>query len=115
MNEQQPIVDDPNAVAEAIEAAHRQVPLSIGTREQTLPDGPDGRMTYENWVHPLKHVPNLALRAGSWLIAYREPDELYHAEAGPSFGKRIYPFEVKGFIASASLDLEPVLVGDADE
>jgi len=49
-------------------------------------------LTYEDWTRPVKHVPELAIKAGEndpWLIDYREPDELYHVEPGPDNGARV--------------------------
>lgn len=114
MNQQQPVVDDPDAVAEALRGEHMQAavtPLHDVLRGEI--DASD--LSYEDYALALKHVPNLAIRAGSWLIDYREPDELWHAEPGPSYGKRIYPFEVKGFMASSMIELEPVLLQEPDD
>lgn len=92
------------AVRDAIETEYRDDCELIGNIST-----PTRTLEYEQATHPLKYVPNLALRVGTWLIDYREPDELYRIGTGD----RVHPFEIRAFLRSDTTRVRPVLVEDS--
>jgi hypothetical protein len=97
------VIQSKTAVRDAIETEYRDCPL-IGN----ITD-PTRVLEYEQATHALKYVPNLALRVGTWLVAYREPDELYRIRTGD----RVHPFEMQAFLTS-DVSVRPVLVEDSE-